>query len=279
MPQQAALRDADLLGAQALLGERVTVLAVQDGWAQVEIPSQSPPTWSSWMPMHCLIAAAPLVTARVATATAPTAWLRADDESPPLEISFGTILPTIDRDGATVRVSLPDGRTALIRALDVAVRAMGATPLASRSQVVAWARQFLGLRYLWGGTSGFGFDCSGLVHLVYRTAGIALPRTARLQARCGIAIPLASALAGDLVFFANASGIHHVAICVGEGDVLSAPSIGLPVRLAHLADLLGGPDALTARQVLPPASVRRPRPAADVPEEQALMVQRPGPAT
>ena len=101
---------------------------------------------------------------------------------------------------------------------------------------MAEARRFLGLQYLWAGTAGFGVDCSGFTHLVFKALGVTIPRDADDQATIGTRVATRGALrAGDLVFFRNASGIHHVGLFVGDGRMIHAPATGSAVTTVSLA--------------------------------------------
>lgn len=95
-----------------------------------------------------------------------------------------------------------------------------------RQQVVNYAKKYLGVKYVWGGTSPNGFDCSGLVQYVYRQFGIKLNRVAADQARQGTKVTRAQLKAGDLVFFNTSSGssIDHVGIYIGNNQFLHAAS-------------------------------------------------------
>jgi len=98
---------------------------------------------------------------------------------------------------------------------------------ALRSKVVNYALQFVGNRYVWGGTNpNTGADCSGFVQYVLRNAaGVSLPRTSREQAKAGRAVTSSEMLPGDLIFYTNSSGVvNHVAMYIGNGQIVHAAS-------------------------------------------------------
>jgi cell wall-associated NlpC family hydrolase len=90
-----------------------------------------------------------------------------------------------------------------------------------------------GTPYVWGGTSPHGFDCSGLTLWSFRRAGVKLPRTSRAQSTVGTAVSRADLRPGDLVFFY--SPVSHVAIYIGNGQVVHAPEPGQSVKISPLA--------------------------------------------
>ncbi|MFF7973772.1 NlpC/P60 family protein [Streptomyces sp. NPDC007905] len=101
-------------------------------------------------------------------------------------------------------------------------------PDARAAAALAAARSALGRPYVWGATGPSGFDCSGLMQWSYAHAGIHLPRTSQEQRYAGRQIPLSQARPGDLVVYR--SDASHVAMYVGNGQVIHAPYPGAPVR-------------------------------------------------
>ena len=99
---------------------------------------------------------------------------------------------------------------------------------------IAAAKTYLGVPYVWGGESYGGVDCSGLTMLAWESAGVDLPHLSRAQYSYGTHVPIGSMEAGDLIFWSSngtQSGIYHVAIYLGGGQMIEAPTFGVPVRI------------------------------------------------
>lgn len=99
---------------------------------------------------------------------------------------------------------------------------------------IATAKSYLGVPYVWGGESYGGVDCSGLTMLAWESAGVDLPHLSRAQYGYGTHVPIGSMEAGDLIFWSSngaQSGIYHVAIYLGGGQMIEAPTFGVPVRI------------------------------------------------
>ncbi|MGW2641440.1 NlpC/P60 family protein [Streptomyces sp. NPDC001348] len=103
-------------------------------------------------------------------------------------------------------------------------------PNSRAAAAVAYAYEKLGSPYVWGATGPNAFDCSGLAQAAYRSAGISLPRTTYAQINAGRRVSRSELAPGDLVFFY--SGVSHVGIYVGNGQMIHAPNPSAPVRLA-----------------------------------------------
>ena len=115
------------------------------------------------------------------------------------------------------------------------VSASATTSVAGRGQaLVNSAKNFLGVPYVWGGTTPRGFDCSGLVQYVCRQNGISVPRVAASQRNVGTYVSRANLQPGDLVFFGNGGRITHVGIYVGNGNMIHAPQTGDVVKISSI---------------------------------------------
>ena len=103
-------------------------------------------------------------------------------------------------------------------------------------QIVETAKKYLGVPYVYGGTSPSGFDCSGLVYYVLKSHGITVSRSSAAMYKCGTPISKSQLQAGDLVFFQNtyAAGISHVGIYVGNGQFIHSPNRGKSVCFGDL---------------------------------------------
>jgi gamma-D-glutamyl-L-lysine dipeptidyl-peptidase len=235
---------------QLLLWDSVKVLAVQGQWVQVVVPDQKTALDSRgypvWIPLRQLTAIPPPKTSRSVMVVKPTAVLRATSGSKTLRVSFGTVLPVLGVAPKAYEVAVPGG----VMVVDTAVVSLRALPLDAVS-IIANARYFLGLKYIWGGTSGFGYDCSGLVYSIFKAHGILLPRDSDPQSRVGVAVRRANLQPGDLVFFSSGGVAYHVAIYAGQGLIIDSPSPGYPVEQLPLATFPAINDYSGARRVLP----------------------------
>jgi cell wall-associated NlpC family hydrolase len=112
------------------------------------------------------------------------------------------------------------------------------TPNAAVASAINFAQGQIGKPYLWGGTGPDAFDCSGLVMMAYRAAGVVdIPRTAAEQFHWGPAVPVNAVSPGDLVFFAGADGTAanpgHVGLVIGKNTMIEAYATGFPLRISQ----------------------------------------------
>jgi len=238
----AGLEQHNLLGTQALFNDPVLIERTVNGWAYVYVTTQRDvnhpqgyPGWV-WAPQLSTadlpVQTGPTVTIRQAT----TPLLRADGQTM-LTLSIGTQLPVVSTKDALydlVQTPLGIGKVAK-RATQFDFKT---STLMAGQTMLALGKRFLDLRYLWGGISSYGFDCSGFVYTLHRCIGVTLPRDVREQALGGEPVTLAKAQPGDLCFFAHHQGrgdLHHVAMYAGDGWLLHSPTPGKHVTYLRLS--------------------------------------------
>jgi cell wall-associated NlpC family hydrolase len=152
-------------------------------------------------------------------------------------------------------------------------------------RIVDSAEDNLGTRYVWGGSTTAGFDCSGFVQHVFRAHDVHLPRTSRQMAQVGAPIPRNESdwQVGDLLFFAgNGTRVDHVAMYVGAGRIIHSTETGGGVRYDQLETNRGSwfMDHLVAvRRVLGDAELVAPVDTddsgpADLPDKAPRVVRR-----
>jgi cell wall-associated NlpC family hydrolase len=110
------------------------------------------------------------------------------------------------------------------------------TPNLAVATAIQFAQEQIGKPYLFGGTGPDAFDCSGLVMMAYRAAGINIPRTSQEQYTFGPTLPASAASPGDLVFFKGADGTPtspgHVGLVISKNTMIEAYATGFPVRVS-----------------------------------------------
>ena len=203
---------------QLLFAEPVLVRSERNGWSEILAPWQPSSAdelgYPGWVPSSHLGELPGSATDPVAI-TVPSAELFAEPGSGHLaDLSFATVLASVEKADGFTRVALPDGGLGwlsddVLRAVEVP-----ATP----EDRIRLGSLFLGLEYLWGGTSTYGLDCSGLVHSVSRVLGQRIPRDAHDQADALEKIPTEEARPGDLYFFGRpGKKVHHVGFVSPKG--------------------------------------------------------------
>ncbi|MEH7347748.1 C40 family peptidase [Gottfriedia acidiceleris] len=235
------------LETQAVYGTKVTILEESGDWVKVAVDGQPTPRntlgYPGWMPKRQLTTDDRLVNYKdtpFIMVSSQTAWLY-DGKALNhkfMEISFNTRLPVIKDFGDVVMVATPDDGNKFIKKEDVAVyQNENQFPKATPENLINTAKKFLGLRYLWAGVSGFGFDCSGFTYSLFKSYGITIPRDSGPQSKSGIEVKKDEIQPGDLLFFASNNGtgsVHHVAMYIGDGLMIQAPNAARSVEIIPL---------------------------------------------
>ncbi|WBB80103.1 C40 family peptidase [Micromonospora sp. WMMD882] len=231
----------DCVLSQLLLGEEVLVTETRPGWARVVAVEQAaapldPRGYPGWLPTDQLVPAptidpraAPPLAAPPLVVHATTTTLRASPDGPARipDVVLGTRLRPAGPAVAGWRPVCVPGHPTPLWLPEHDVTPWPRRPPAAR-EVIAVADRFRDVRYVWGGMSPAGIDCSGLVHLTWRRFGVRLPRDAGEQAAATTPVALGTERAGDLYFFARPGRrIHHV------GIVTTPAAPGVERRMLH----------------------------------------------
>jgi cell wall-associated NlpC family hydrolase len=238
--------------SQALLGDNVKVLRMEknaqgEEWCQIETPD----TYTGWVVAPSLrflkpgdkpYASAGKVF--VVSGLLANTYREADvtAHKPVKTAPISTVLEVVgEKNERWLEVNLPCNTRAWIQKGDGDVREAPWTwPRKPVSDMVALAKRFLGVPYLWGGCSPFGLDCSGFVQLIYKMNGVPILRDADIQMlKSGLVeVPKGSEQAGDLVFFGGAiDKIGHVGMMIDKEYFINATTYQTPcVRIDRLKE-------------------------------------------
>lgn len=162
-------------------------------------------------------------------------------------VAEGEELEVVSAEGEWVQIMLDDEKAyvfgeyvdiakKLEKAVSVVELKYGQGVSDVRVDLVNYAKQFLGNPYVWGGTSlTKGADCSGFVLSIFKNYGVSLPHHSGSQAKLGSQVSLSDAKPGDLVFYANNGTVNHVAIYIGNGQVIHASSPRTGIKISNVS--------------------------------------------
>lgn len=216
-----------LMNMPAVIGEAVgewthVTLSDYQGW--IRTTELEEPISKGFCKIGDRCCGTPLHLAAVITATHTPLYNHLEGEDAAGNVYLSTVLPLLDITGmGRVQVALPGELTAWLDCSAIDIRQQEWTfPRASVSAITGYARAFLGVPYLWGGTSWEGIDCSGLVQLCYRMGGYMLPRDAGQQRDfLKQSIERSQMQEGDLIFFGHQK-ITHVALALNDHEYIHA---------------------------------------------------------
>ena len=246
--------EADVV-SQAIYASHIGIIEERAGWARVRTADE----YTGWMPAAAFkrlgSGERPYASSgHVAQVASIFANLYREPSvtkhQPLLTLPFETTLEVIqevDRTEHWVEVRLPDDRPAWVQRGDVT---LDRKPM-SIEEVIALSKRFLGLPYSWGGTSSFGFDCSGFIQMLCRRRGIVIPRDTSLQVKWSGAAPVErnDLEPGDLLFFGE-SKVTHTGMYIGGGMFINATTHDRPVvQISDLADPFWTKRFIAARRL------------------------------
>lgn len=219
---------------QSVFGDRLAVLGERGDWLWV----QGDDHYFGWIARGETSALRSASNEVLVAVLLAEVRIEPEPDSPPIALlPAGAVLTAWRREGAWTELAL-----GWVHPADLVLRSDLPERAPTADDLIATARAFLGTPYLWGGTSGGGIDCSGLVQQVYRLNGVGLDRDADQQALEGR--PVEAPRAGDLLFFGSPA-VTHVAMSLGGDGFIHAPMRGGAVEERAI-----GPDRI-------PVSVRR----------------------
>ncbi|MCS7044143.1 MAG: NlpC/P60 family protein [Bryobacteraceae bacterium] len=228
--------EADVV-SQARYGMTVRVEQADGAWARIRTLHDDYPGWARLSAMRLLAEGESYAEkGRVAFVDSLRAHLyrtpSVTRHAPLLTVPYETRLEVLEEpekdERRWIRVRLPDAREAWIQRGDV----LFDPPPLSVAGLVELSKRFLGLPYTWGGTTSFGFDCSGFTQMLVRRGGVLMPRDAQPQADWEGMRKIAreELEPGDLVFFGPSSGkINHTGFYLGGGEFIHSTTNTRPV--------------------------------------------------
>jgi gamma-D-glutamyl-L-lysine dipeptidyl-peptidase len=225
--------NADVV-SQAIYGSDVQIVGRRGGWVRIRTAD----SYTGWVVAASVLRHPPYAQAWVQVESLFANVYREADVTkhrPLLTLPFEARLevlparqPVRAEDPRWLRVRLPGGRRAWIQRGDVTADPKPRTV----AEVIEFSRRFLGLPYLWGGTSTYGYDCSGFTQMLCRRRGLVIPRDASQQAAWTGAVPVTRGQLrpGDLLYFgASADKITHTGMYIGNGEFIDATPWERPV--------------------------------------------------
>ena len=246
----AAGTDADVVGKMPN-NAGCEILGVEGEWTQIKSGSVEGYVKSEYLLTgDAALARADEVKQTLATVKTTTLYVREQpntdcaivtmmpqgEELEVLEVLDGWVKINVDSDEGYVSSDYVEISTELLKAMTMTEIRYGQGVSDVRVSLVQYATQFVGNPYVWGGTSlTRGADCSGFVMSVFANYGISLPHSSGAQSNCGTKISASEAQPGDLFFYGNGSRINHVAIYIGNGQVVhaSSPKSGIKISGAY----------------------------------------------
>lgn len=249
-------------------GTKVSVAASEGDWYKVNYSDAT-----GWVNGNYITVRDEKISAGVVNADVLNVRSKSNTSSEILtKLKKGDIVEIFEQSGDWYRISIAEDRYGWIHIDYITIReekvSRGAeevlqttaedivvdTNLDLRQQIIDYSKKLIGIKYVYGGSSTKGFDCSGFVSYVYKKFGMTLPRASKDMGSGGTSVKKADLQMGDLVFFdtnGGLNGINHVGIYIGSGKFIHASSsIGRKVTISSLNDKYYSKTYMRARDYL-----------------------------
>jgi len=236
-----ATTDADVV-SQAIFSTNVVILERDSAWLKIRTPDD----YTGWVQSAGLVKEpAYAQSGRVARVVALFASVYRENNitkhqpivTVPFDSRFEVLHEPQDPERRWVEVRLPDGASGWVQSGDVSLAPESPMTI---PELIEWSKRFIGLPYLWGGTSTYGYDCSGFMQALYRRLGYSLPRDAGPQADWPGLKPVdkTDLAPGDLLYFGSSPDkITHTGMYIGNGQFINATAYLQPiVQICNLGD-------------------------------------------
>lgn len=234
------LYEESLVDSEVTYGTVVEVLSEENGWSQVIVLDQSSDKnakgYPGFIPTKYLSVQSNEYNQNEEQVAVVVPETELHLEKTKRSLAFGTVLELLEETTEDYLVNTPEGRGYLTKETTQKTKSYRGKRLATR--MVDLAEQFMGLPYVWAGTSGCGFDCSGFMYSLHRVNGILIPRDTPEQAAAGKHLAYKDAKRGDLLLFAYEQGkgeIHHVGMYVGNDEMIHSHTPGSKVMKSKIS--------------------------------------------
>lgn len=254
---EAPSADAEVI-SQAMFSSSVTLLEREADWVKIRTAMDDYTGWVRAWTLAKDDPDAPYRAGKMAVVTSLFANLYREPNierhrpvtTVPFEARLAVAGETTQDNVLYYEVRLPDGAKAFVQSGDVA---FDPKPL-SIDEAIALGKRFLGLPYLWGGTTSRGYDCSGYTQMLMRQRGYPMPRDSSVQARWegSATVDRAELRPGDLLYFGKPAEkkVNHTGMYIGGGEFIHCTRAGRPsVQIGSLDDPHWSESYVTARRV------------------------------
>jgi len=206
--------------SQALIWERVEIIGIKDNWCKIKQWDN----YESWIYKDCLSSDEVYAKNNLSNyskwfyVNKRISEIISEDKKNKKYLSFGSLIPIIDiKDEVFLITIMPDNNKYYINVDNV----VSSEDNIDLDRIINYSMQIIGTPYLWGGKSGFGYDCSGFIQTLFRFLKVALPRDCKDQISCSNLQKVSKDIQkGDLIYFNNNDNVSHVGMLINSSNFI-----------------------------------------------------------